>query len=410
MPIKMMKNKKFFLSITKVLTLLVAVFLLAGCVPANLKFNCTKDDSSIKIGALVPLTGSKKTHGARLLDGMILAVEQLNYKRGISNKKVELIAIDIADSNNTPNVAMQKLLNAKVAAAIVGCSSLEVAPFLPLAPKYRIPLVIPIATDDEQVGYNRFIFRSSYTNSQQADAVASYLWYWRQIKRIGVMTNMSPDSEEERAVTREVAQQFQDLGGAVLHTQSYIDDNFKSALTNVLTFGPQAVVISSPAKRAAKMFKELRQQEFIGIICGTDTWEDPDFYENLKGVALPGDCFFTSFYSDENQSNQYKQFKESFLEKFYRTPGAYEAQGFDAVNLLAIGLSGAYNMYEFEKNWMNIRDYMGVTGSYTMLHDGNVDRTIYINSLSTFGKRLPHPIPRQIRNFQYSRLDTYKNL
>ena len=405
-----MKNKKFFFSIAKVLTLLVAVFFLTGCVPASLRFNASRSDAVVKIGALVPLTGSNKINGAKLLDGISLAVEHLNYKRGISGKKVELIAIDIANSSNTPTIAMQKLLKAKVTAAIVGCTSNEVAPFLPLAPKFRIPLVIPIATDDEQVGFNRFIFRTNYTNKQQADAVASYLWYWRQIKRIGVMTNMSPDCDEERTIIREIAQQFQDLGGINLHTQSYVNDNFNSALTNVLTFGPQAVVISASSKRAAKMFKELRQKEFIGIICGTDTWEAPDFYESLKGLSRPGDCFFSSFYSDENQSNEYKRFKESFMEKFYRMPSAYETQGYDATNLLAIGLSGAYNMYAFEKNWMNIRDYMGVNGSYTMLHDGNVDRTIYINSLSTFGGRLPYPTPRLIKHFQYSKLAVYRNL
>ena len=126
-----MKNKKFFNFITKVFTIFVVVFFLTGCVPAALKFNCQKDDSTIKIGALIPLTSSNKINGAKLLDGMALAVEQLNYKRGISGKKVELIAIDIANSYNTPTVAMEKLFKAKVAAAIVGCTSQEIAPFYP---------------------------------------------------------------------------------------------------------------------------------------------------------------------------------------------------------------------------------------------------------------------------------------
>ena len=70
----------------KVALFLFALILLMGC-------NQTKNDT-IKIGAILPLTGDAAAWGIPPRNGALLAVEQINADGGINGKKLELMVED----------------------------------------------------------------------------------------------------------------------------------------------------------------------------------------------------------------------------------------------------------------------------------------------------------------------------
>ena len=69
------------------------------------------------------------------------------------------------------------------------------------------------------------------------------------------------------------------------------------------------------------------------------------------------------------------------------------------------------NLLDFDKNWQSIRNHSGATAVYTMLKKGDIDRTIYLNSIGVRrgnGKIVPYA--RLSRKMQYSQLEEYKVL
>ena len=63
--------------------------LILGLIISLGMFGCVKkEDEGIKIGAIVPLTGSFASYGEPVRDGMLLAVEEINKAGGIEGKKI----------------------------------------------------------------------------------------------------------------------------------------------------------------------------------------------------------------------------------------------------------------------------------------------------------------------------------
>ena len=69
-----------------------------------------KDSNVIRIGALAESTGSNGSYGTAILNGMRLAVKEVNEK-GVLGKKLELVAVDTKSSADGAAKGMARLVN-----------------------------------------------------------------------------------------------------------------------------------------------------------------------------------------------------------------------------------------------------------------------------------------------------------
>lgn len=388
--------------------ILLSLFL-TGCVPEELKLRRDLErDTSVKIGAVLPLTGSNRRYGLKMLDGLRFAQEEVNNNRGLNGKNVELLTFDSGSTSEGAARAMESAAAANVVAVIAGYDTNEVSAVIPLTEKLKIPAVIPLATSDDHVGANRFVFRNIYTDSQQAETIAAYLWYWRKVLHIGIMVDMAPKEEYSRNIARETARYFTELGGVVVKMAEYRGDDYETAMRSLLTRAPRAIVIPTEASRAAKMIKKLRQLGFSGIICGPDSWDSKSLIQGLAGLQSPGDCVYMGLFSKDSTRREFREFKKNFAARRFHDPGSSETQSYDALKLLLIGLGNATDIRMFNRNWLSIRHHMGAAAVYTMLPGGKIDRTMYIKSIAPPNVANPDPYSRLLLEFQYSKLETYR--
>ncbi len=383
----------------------LAAFLFAGChTGLPLRINPeAKTRAAVRLAIIAPLDGVNGVYGKQMVRGAEMAIDDFNRGRGINGRPVELLVIDSTKSNDP----VRDAVNQGAVALIAGYNTSEVSSLLDDAGAARLPTVIPLSTADDQMGANPFIFRNVYTDTQQAEAIAGFLWYWRQLLRISVMTDMEPGAEYERNTARAVAEAFRDLGGNVIDSVEYHGDDYVNAIKKVLSGNPQAILVPSPGRRSAKIIKDLRNRGYNGIICGPDSWDDNDLLDELDKFDKTGDCVFVSFFSESNPIYEAKKFRADFLAKYNYEPGACETQTFDAAKMLAIALNGAYTIGDFEENWQRFINYFGVAAIYTMLPHGNIDRTMYVKTAVI--DKGPYPTFKSIRRFQYSKLATYRN-
>ena len=80
-------------------------------------------EDTIKVGALVPLTGAIAPYGPPILDGAKLAVEQINAAGGVLGKKLELVIRDTGSSPDVGRDAAKKLIEIDRVPAIIGAYS-----------------------------------------------------------------------------------------------------------------------------------------------------------------------------------------------------------------------------------------------------------------------------------------------
>lgn len=392
------------------------LFALFGCVNPEevlrnpvLAGNNSSAYTDVVVGAALPLSGKYSLQGNEMLPGAQAAVDMLNARRGIAGRRLRL---EVCDTQSNPQGAALavRTLAAKGASVIVGgYSTTETHGLVAAAQQERVPLVIPCASADVFSGINLFVYRTGCTDTQQAEGLAAYLWYWRQIKQIGVLVDARPESEYERNVSRRVAGSFSELGGYVVKSSNYTDiPSCVSAMREVMSYGPQAIVVSAVGKEAAMMVRALRRLGYEGVICGPDGWDGDEFFTTLGKDCQIGECFFVSFFSKEYKDDEFTAFSEMFRKKFYHLPGARATAARDAVVMACNALVGAGNIRQFRRNWLAMQNFFGAGSVYNPLKSGDVDRMIFIKSVSPAGTMGDYPQPRLIRGFMHSKLETYK--
>ena len=403
--------------LSKKLLVLVPVLLvlLSGCVkPEEMLRNPVLSDvehinSDVVIGVALPLSGRYAVEGNEMLPGAKAAVDQLNNRRGVAGRRVRLEVCD-TKSNPADAAAAVSTLAAKGASVIIGgFSTNETHGLVKAAPKAQVPLIIPCASSDDFSRSSGFVFRTGCTDTQMADGIASYLWYWRQIRQIGVLVDVRPSSEYERNISRSVAKSFSDLGGSVASSANYSDvASCVAAMKRVMAGGPQAIVVSAVGPEAAQMVKALRKLGYTGVICGADGWEGSEFLHTLGKDFQPGECFFVSFFSKEYKDDEYSAFSEYFRKKYYHLPGARAAAVRDAVFLACGSLVNVKNIKQFRRSWLAMQNFFGASSVYNPQKSGDVDRMLFINSIIPSGIDGEYPSVRLIRGFMHSKLETYK--
>ena len=388
----------------------LAALLISGCVPEELRLRRDLEhETSVTIGAILPLTGHNKRYGGKMLEGLNFALEEANSRRGLNGHPIRLLTFDSGSSPAGAAAAVEKAAAQNVVALIAGYDTPEVSAILPRVEELRLPTVIPMATDDEHVGYSRFVFRNIYTDRQQAETIAAYLWYWRKVLHLGILVDMSPKEEYSRNIASDVAGYFSGLGGKIVCTAEFRGDDYEKSLRLIMTNAPRAILLPVEASLAAKMIKKLRELGYRGIICGPDSWDSEALILNLAGLKEPGDCVYMGLFSNESKRRSYREFNKEFSAKCFHTPGSSEVQSYDALKLLLIGLSNADDMIKFDKNWLSIKNHTGAAAVYTMLPGGKIDRTMYIKSIAPPNVANPDPYSRMLLEFQYSKLETYRD-
>ena len=390
---------------------LATLFLASGCVPEELRLRRDlENDTCVNIAAILPLTGSNKRYGDKMLEGLNFALEEVNSRRGLGGLPVRLVVLDSGSTAEGAARAVQEAARQNVVAVIAGYDTNEVSAILPHVAELRLPTVIPMATDNEHVNFSQFVFRNIYTDRQQAETIAAYLWYWRKVMRLGILVDMAPKEEYSRNIARDVAGYFSELGGNVVCTAEFRSgEDYEKQLREILTHAPRAILLPVEARLAAQMIKKLRELGYRGIICGPDSWDSEALVFGLAGLEEPGDCIYMGLFSDESRRRNFQEFKREFAAKRYHTPGSSEVQSYDALMLLLIGLSDADDILKFKKNWLTIRQHSGAAAVYTMLPNGQIDRTMYIKSIAPPNVANPDPYSRMLLEFQYSKLETYRD-
>ena len=381
-----------------------------GCtVPEEILRFEPESRESVKIGLVLPLSGTDARQGKKMLAGARFAADCLNSRRGHFGRRVELIVEDSGSTRSGAAAALERAVGAGAVGIVGGYSTVEAQGLTGIARDKRVPLVIPMATgNDDIIGSNAFVFRSVFTDRQQAEMIAGFMKYYRRVKRLAVTVSANPDDIYSRNVARDVADAFRKLGGEVISMCEVDPADPLTALKQAVSFVPDAVILPLEAETAAKCCKLLRELGFVGLIGGPDSWDDPRFFSTLQGVKKIGNSFYTAFYSDEARHAEFTAFRKEFREKNFYYPGSCEIQTFDAVNMLLIGFgNNAGSLKRFQKNWSGMRKHAGAAAIYTMNRKNAIDRTIYINRIGTVPELGNKLVPRNITGLQYSRLKDY---
>lgn len=378
----------------------------------------TKKEETIKIGAILPLTGDLSSFGEGMNKTLVLASEEINSAGGVLGKKVQLSICDDGTSPSGSKACFDKLTEQGIK-FIIGptfsggivkgvcegaqgndCPAVKNKKVLLVSPSATSPLITELKDDS-------YIWRTPPSDALQGEVLADYV-FSLGITKVGVIYRND-------AYGSKLAEVFQKNFGKETQVQvsaaSYPEDatgGFSQQIQQIYnSFIPDGLVIISFVEDGINLLKEL--EGFIKSqgyskpqLFGTDGIKDTevskiDFAKGMSGTAPKPPL----------NDPDYKAFSGKYSSKFGKSPEVFYEHSYDAFYIIALGIeaAGEYNPEKVKNllvdltnggekikppaaggNWKEIVskvksgadvDYKGVSGEVDFDQNGDVKGGLY---------------------------------
>jgi branched-chain amino acid transport system substrate-binding protein len=291
----------------------------------------------IKIGLMLPYTGTYAALGNSITNAFKLAIEENGGKLG--GREIEYFTVD--DESNpakAPDNA-NKLIKRDQVDVLVGTVHSGVAMAMAkVARDNNTLLVIPNAGADEITGplCAANVFRTSFSNSQMGIAMGRVMA--EQKKKTAVTFTWKYAAGDESVGGFKEA--FEAGGGKVIKELSlpFPQVEFQSYLTEIAALKPDVVYVFFAGGGAVKFVKDYAAAGLNKTIPLVGAGFLTDGTLEAQGDAAQG-LLTTLHYGDGLNNPKNLAFRAAYKKAYNTDPDVYAVQGYDAAQLLIVGLN-----------------------------------------------------------------------
>lgn len=362
----------------KKIFLCLSILILAG---AGCQFT-SKDEGSIQIGVIAPLTGGTAIHGMRALHGVEIAIDEINEDGGVDGRMIELVIEDSACEAKNGVAAAQKLI-AQGIKILLGpqCSSVAMA-VAPIAEQNEVLMFSSIASVPDLKYAGEFIFRNSVTGAVHGKRMAAFAYKELGLKTASILyINLDNGVAYDSSFTEE----FELLGGRVVGHEAYEKGtaDFRAQITKIKQQNQDVIYIGGQsAQIAIKQIRELGVDAQILSMNGIESQEVLD----VAGDAAEGIYFTSSAFDKESNRDAVTAFVTKYNNRYDDTVEAFSANGYDAGHIIAKALRSCDVDTVCIRDYLySVKDYLGVSGKTSFDAFGEVDKPLRIKQVRDGG-------------------------
>ncbi len=336
---------------SKILIIIVAMLILSG--GSLLTAGCGGTGASsgtIKLGAVLSLSGPNEPLGTPEANAINLFVKQLNESGGINGRSVEMVIKDDASDPNIALDAANTLIEQDNVLAIVGGSgtgtTLSIKNATNSAGVPQICCSAGVSVTQEPL---KWIFRTPLTDAMAAARVLNYITGNLGMRRVAVLYDSSPFGTDGMKMLDGGAA---DAGVEIVAREPYqVDETAEGMdthLTKIQGENPQALIVwgtnPGPAKIAGRMQAKGMTLPFIGSSGIANQKFIDDAAKAADGVAFPsGKILVWQQVLDEAspQGQSIKRLSDSYQAAYGQQVTPFTGHGWDSMLILEDALKRA---------------------------------------------------------------------
>jgi len=333
-------------SLGLVLVLIAVMVLASGCGsgPSSSQTGPAKKET-IKVGIILPLTGSEAMFGTMEKNSMEMAYEELKAagKTTVGGKEIELKFEDDQSKQDAAKAAAEKLINQDKVAMLSGCySSANTNVIAGTAQAMGIPVLIVTGSADEitQKGW-QWVFRGTAAPaSKYTGAMWDFMDKVVQPKTAALIYESTDFGISSAKGFRNAAQK---KGIQIVFDQPYEKGalDFKPMLANMKKANPDIVFAVSYVMDASLIVKQMKEIDFSPklFIGGAAGYTMPEFRENAGDASeyVASTTLWIPSVAWKGASEYFQKYKQ----KYGKEPDYHGAQAYATMYIIADALSRA---------------------------------------------------------------------
>jgi branched-chain amino acid transport system substrate-binding protein len=362
-------------NITKLSLIILVIVFLAITIT---KLNTSDNSKEIKIGVIASLTGPGAYFGEQFINGLNIAIEEINDNGGIKNKKIKLIIEDSKTDNTTALTVAKKLVEIDNVSIILGDSwNSTTLTIMPYINQKKIVMISPNASLDVFTKDDYF-FRLVPKTSDFMKVLAEYA-NKNDIKTVAFARASGVFGEEHYT---DFKSEFEKLGGKIVADETFDvkSTDVRSELMKIKDKTPDAVFDLHASGPSVGLL--ISQAEQLGIktkYIGTWSVENSAL---LKQYGKEIESIIYPFMFDGENSKTTKLFSEKIILD-NKTMDFFIASGYDIANIITdtIKNTGSTDSDKIKDELLRIKEYDGVSGKFSFDKNGDAIRNIFIKTV-----------------------------
>jgi branched-chain amino acid transport system substrate-binding protein len=280
----------------------------------------------IKIGAILPLTGTESRQAELIRNGMTMAQEEINKNGGINGRRLEII---IEDNKGEAKEAVSNynfLKNVHNVPVILTIGSPTALALSPLVNQDKI-LLFAIAATPAYKSADDYTFRINSDATKEGEQMAQLVYEKLGIKELAVVyMNNDYGVGTKNAFLRP----YTNKGGKVLIEEAFNPgtSDFRTILLKIKQTKPKALYIASWGKEAGIIAKQAKEIGLdVQFLCGQAC-------QNLDLIKEGGKAVENLIYPYAFLNTETKFYKD-YLAKYGEPPTQIAERPYDIVRMFA---------------------------------------------------------------------------
>jgi branched-chain amino acid transport system substrate-binding protein len=289
--------------------------------------------AEIKIGIMVPTSGSLATYGIDMENAIKMAAEDINAKGGVLGQKIVTFTADDGCDPQMATAAASKLVSQGMNAVVGGFCSGSTLATLKIYSDAGVPLLVTNANSSKFIAANpgnAFLINALAT--YQVDT-AMELFKKHAIKTIALVHQGDAYSEDLASLTRK---KWEAMGKQVLAYEMVNpgEQDQSSLVTRLKGKNPEMVFWTAYFADGALLIKQLRQAGYRGKITVADGSVDPHLIE-IGGKATEGVFALSLPLPEFLPGGKGQDFIPKYKAKYHVDPGPCSPLCYDGMMLMA---------------------------------------------------------------------------
>ena len=354
---------------------------------------------TIKLGAVLSITGAGGVYGPQSRDGMMLAVDQINKAGGVNGAQISLTVKDDASDKAQSAQVAQTLIQQDQDLALLGPTlSNSAVAVHPLAESLKIPILavsttgIHIVPDCNYPNATpcRFVFRDSLGEQTAIpDNIQSYAADAHPSTGVLLVAQDDKFSSDGGKIVQDTVGQYNiNLLKVIKFNKAEAD--LSPYVTQAVQLKPDVIFITSLGGIPAKIMTEARRQGWQGQFLGGNGFNTATVSKQA-GVAGKGARSASAWYIG-NSFPSNSDFVTAYKAAYSKDPDQFAAQGYTAIkvlvdaakraNLTFSDLPGDRDKLRAAMETVNIQTPLGPF-QFTSTHD--VKQTVWVIAMDGQG-------------------------